>query len=115
MPTITIASKTIKSDKFESSNVRLPAAMKTLVGFNMVLDNADLTDPTFNLKLDAYVSEDNIIWNYYGGISYVGGVYIPQNQPGFVPWVDGFDLSRKYLKIKVELSRSASIGAEVTY
>ena len=104
----------------ESLPIRLPERIPIKqTCFRVVLDHVDLIDPKVYLKIDAYVSLNQINWRYFGGITYIGGIFDPQNQPGFMPWAThgpGSDLSRTYVKMIVgNLGRHVGVRSEVEF
>uniref|UniRef100_A0A6M3IJC6 Uncharacterized protein n=1 Tax=viral metagenome TaxID=1070528 RepID=A0A6M3IJC6_9ZZZZ len=115
MAIVSLSSRSLKTGTYESPSIRLPNNIPPISEFRAALDWSDLVNPDTFVKVDAYISDNNKDWMYFGGITYKGGVYDPQTQPGFRPWVDGLSLNRKYVKFIIETRTPLNLSAEVEF
>jgi len=76
-------------------------------------------DAIVEIKVDTYISDDNISWRYYAGFTYIGGKHknlegkIPQDPipPGFR--VNAAEVANKYIKTEMTINKIASAGVRV--
>lgn len=102
------------SDGFFVSD-KTVGALKVLV--DLPKDVAE--DVKVEIKVETYISEDDVKWKYYAGFTYIGGIYKDKTgevlstpiPPGFK--VDTKELAGKYIKAEMTANKKAMAGVKI--
>ena len=82
--------------------------------FRFVMNMDDLQDPTVNIGFQSFTADsESGPWRGLAGITYIGGVYDPQDQPGLI--IPSNRVRNKWIKVECTINKRLNIGFEVEW
>ena len=116
MPNIIVLPVQQRSGMTVVDSWKAPKNLNKRFVVRVIMSSIDQLDPSNEVKLDTFISDDNLNWSYYAGLTWKGGDNLnrdgsPSPGPGFC--VDGREVADKYLKGEITVPKAMSFGCEL--
>lgn len=110
-----LLTKTLRSEKSISDGYLVDETAKGLFKVLLDIPKTVLEDTQVSIRVDTYISNDNVNWRYYAGFTYVGGKHeaitgIAADAPGIIVFAD--ELKGKYIKVEMTVNKEMIAGTK---